>query len=136
ALGGGGPQGIWREGRNPPIGRVDNPRRAPPDVFYRREYGEVVGAGKVAIGGAPVKQRRSRLLQLFPLRRGKEFLVRIPGGTLQRRIKFLRPDSLKVWFAPVRLQRPAGWRRRRRLRQCRCCRPNDGRGDGGRYDRR
>ncbi len=46
-----------------------------------------------------------------PLRRRVELLVRIFGRALKRRIEFLGPNSLKIWFAPGRFQRRGRGRR-------------------------
>src|SRR6266851_551656 len=70
------------QGRNPAIGRIGDPRRARAGALRGQEDRQVVGARKVAVGRPPAEQRRSRFVQFFPLRRGEEFLVRVPGRTL------------------------------------------------------
>ncbi len=104
------------ERRNPAIGRIDNQRCARAGVLYgqkRRVVGTAdVNRGPAILTGVAAEMCSSLLVQFLPLRRGEKFLVRIPGGALQRRIKFVSPNSLQVRFTPRCFQRRAGSRRR------------------------
>src|SRR5438552_5291035 len=110
--GGGQLLSLWRQRRQPAIGRIDNQRCARAGALHGREH-RVVGAGDVELGPAlhtlvAAQQRRSLLIQFGSLRLGKKFLVRKPGGALQGRIGFVGPNALQIGFAPGHFQR---WRR-------------------------
>src|SRR5262249_31127923 len=75
----------------------------------------VVGAGDVELGPALLaivlaEDCRPLCIQFGALRLGEEFLVRIFGGALQRRVGFIPPDALQIGVAPGGCQRCCqGW---------------------------
>ena len=88
-LGAGPLLGLRRQRRNPAVGRIDDQRRARAGALEGHEH-IVIGARNVALGaalGAPLAAEhfRSQPIQFGALCRGEKFLVRVPGGSLQRR---------------------------------------------------
>jgi hypothetical protein len=75
-----------------------------PMCWLDRKNDMIVRAGDVEFG--PMRrrpflaaERRPLLVQLVPLRGGEEFLVRVSGRTLKRRIEFIGPASLQIGLA-------------------------------------
>jgi hypothetical protein len=96
--------GLCRQLRNAAVGRIDNHRRAHAGVLPGHEQ-LIVGAADVGLGPTLCTlvfagQPRPPYIQFDTLRRGKKFLVRILGGTLQRRVGFLGPNTLEVGLTP------------------------------------
>src|SRR5229473_914213 len=101
---------LRRQPWNPAIRRIDNQRRARPDVLVGQEHRVIIRAGDVELGPAlrgPLLavERRSLFVEFFPLCCGEKFLVRISGRALEGRVKFVRPNYLQVGLAPRRFQR-------------------------------
>jgi len=78
-IGGGHLLSLWRQRRNPAIGRLDIIEVRAPVCFMDMNTG-AIGAGDVEFGPAlhtlvAAEQRRSLFVQFFPLCLGEEFLV-------------------------------------------------------------
>jgi hypothetical protein len=98
--------GFCRQLWNTAIRRIDNHRRARAGVLPWHEH-LVVGPADVDLGPTLrtlvfAGQPRPLYIQFDALRSGKKFLVRVLGGALQRRVGFLRPNTLEVGLTPRR----------------------------------
>src|SRR5262245_7051699 len=118
AIGGDDLGGLRRHRRDAAVGRIDDRRRALAGALHGAEL-VVVGARDVQLAAtlAPFVATailRPDAVELRPLLVSEEFLVRKPGGALERGVIFDRPDPLQVGLAPGGLQ--ARRRLRRRLR--------------------